>query len=148
MKTLKSILSKTGIYCMLMTVIYALILLAMEKGEYASITLTQYMSVVIFSLLLAAAGLLFNIEGLPSLVIWVIHYLVTVASFMIVFALFGNIEVSRPGQILVLWLAYTLIYIFLMGGKALIRFGLRRYLESDETGKKKPKEKEYTPLYK
>ena len=67
MKTLKSIFSKAGIYCMLMTVIYTTILFIIEQGEYASITLLQYTSVVIFSLLLACASLLFSIKTMENL---------------------------------------------------------------------------------
>ena len=146
MKTLKSIFSKAGIYCMLMTVIYTTILFIMEQGEYASITLLQYTSLVIFSLLLACASLLFSIKTMPGVAVWVIHYLACAVAFFAVFTLFGNIKIQNPGQILFLFLGFSMLYGVIMGGKTLVAFLLSRYLENDKKKVKKPEE--YTPLYK
>ncbi len=148
MKKLKDIFAKAGMYCMAMTVIYAIILHFADRSEYASITLRQYCSVVLFSVLLAAAGLLWTLEIMPKAARLSLHYLVCTASFLVVFVAFGNIQINNPSQILFLFFGFSLLYALLQGGKALVSFCFSRFLSEEEKDKKKKADATYTPLYK
>ena len=147
MKTLKNVFSRGGIYCMVITILYALILFIANQEQYASITLAQYISVVLFSLLLSSASLLFDIKSLPKIVVWILHYLSCSISFLVVFLAFGNIKIDNPSQILFVYLGFSLVYAALEGGKVGIEI-LLRHLSHNSKREKEKSEKDYVPLYK
>ena len=147
MKTLKNVFSRGSIYCMVITILYTLILFIANQEQYASITLAQYISVVLFSLLLSSASLLFDIKSLPKIVVWILHYLFCSVSFLVVFIAFGNIKIDNPSQILFIYLGFSLLYAAIEGMKIGIAILAHHLLHNDKIKKEKA-EKEYTPLYK
>lgn len=151
MKTLENILLKACGYTVLIMTVFYLFGLIGEIGA-AFISFTTFLTVALFGLLIALAELVLNIRKIHIAFRVLIHYLVLLVAFNVVFISSGNLSVSSGGEIFSAIVIFTVLYAIMFG----LVYIIRRFITKGDSfidknkfknHDKKRKESEYKPLY-
>lgn len=142
MKTFYRILAQGCIICTAITVAFCLFIKFSHTLSEAAMTLTQYLIILLFSLLVAGANQLFRLRVLPLFAKLSVHCAALCLAFCAVFIGFSKITVSSPSVVFVVIFVFVLAYAVIAGAI----LGVRRLLGSKKQAD--TPEKPYHPLYK
>ncbi len=110
-----------------------------------AIQIGKYFLILLFSLLITAAKLLFSVKGLKKPLALLLHYAIALVAFSVIFFDFSTLNGMR---IFILIVCFTLFYAAIWGIVIVTRRILAR-LDKQIEAKRKPEEKvKYTPRYK
>lgn len=110
-----------------------------------AIQIGKYFLILLFSLVIVGAALLFSVKRLNKLIALFIHYAVSLAAFLLTFLSFND---SRPMRTMIMVVFFTLLYAATFAASIGIRKALQKL---DEQLEKKPRAKSskaYKPRYK
>lgn len=135
---IKSIIGKTGTFFMFVMLLFSTFITIVSPSKDVFMINTSFLWYsLLFSFVLALAGLLLKINVIRSFAIKVIlHYIVATADFTLVLCIMSG--AAAGSQLFVLTLAFTIIYAVVMTVYCLIRSIL---------AKKENAEKEYSTQF-
>ena len=141
MKTFYRILTQGCVICTAITVAFCLFIKCCHTLSEAAMTLTQYLIILLFSLLVAGANQLFRLPVLPLFAKLLIHCAALCLAFCAVFIGFSKITVTSPSVVFAVIFIFIFVYAVIAGAV----FGIRRLCRRKQTS---DPEKPYRPLYK
>lgn len=140
MKTANRIFTQGCVISVVITVVFCLFIKISNTLTEAAMTLTQYLIILLFSFLAAAANQIFRVPFLPRIAQLIIHCVALCLDFCAVFICFNKINITSPSVVFIVVFAFILLYALVTG----IVFLVRHFLCPPPKNPEKP----YTPLYK
>lgn len=78
------------------------------------ISFSQYLLILLFSFLIAGAGLVFSLSRIHAALRILIHYAVVLTGFIVIFAVSGNLRLDTAAKIFVAIFIFTFFYAIVM----------------------------------
>lgn len=151
MKTIENILLKACGYTLLILTFFYLFGLIGDVGA-ALIGFTTFMTIALFGLLISLAELAFQIKRIHIVFRVLIHYIVLLAAFNVVFISSGNISAKTAGEVFTAIVIFTVFYAIMFGLVYIVRRFIAKSDKLIDNKKAKindenHKKNEYKPLY-
>lgn len=146
MKRIEKYLFEASALSVLITSIFFIFAKISSPDITPAVHIGRYFTILLFSLLIVFANLLFKLRKLPKILALLIHYVVIILAFTLIFVDLKGITGPR---IFILLVLFTLFYAMLFG----IVIGIRKLcarLDSSIKSKTKQEQKKekYKPRYK
>ena len=151
MKTIENILLKACGYTVFILTLFYLFGLLSEIGA-AFINFSTFLTIALFGLLISLAELVFKIEKIHTALRVLIHYIVLLIAFNVIFIASGNLSANTTGQIFSAIIIFTVFYVIMFGLVYIFRRFIQKTDKCIDTKRAKNnidnrKENEYKPLY-
>ena len=152
MKKIENLLLRAAGYTVLILLLFYLFGLASDFTD-AYISFPTFAIILSFGVIISFAGLIFNIKKLHMALRVLLHYIVLLIAFSIIFISNGNISSGGSGAIFVAVTVYTALYAVIFTISYLVTKTVRKADENIERKikaelKKEAKADRYKPLYK
>ena len=152
MKTLENLLLKACGYIVLILGLFYLFG-TITGSNMTLIGTKSFLTIALFGLLISLSGLLLQSKKIHIVIRVLLHYLLLLVSFYVVFIISGNIKTENAGQIFVAAIIFTVFYALMFGFVYILRLVIAKTDKMiDENNSKntsqKSKKSSYKPLYK
>ena len=150
MKKIENLLLKACGYTILILILFYAV--AFTGFTTPAIQLPTFLLILVFGIVISAAGMILYVNSLKPILRVLIHYAVMLVSFFIVFILGGKLHTGGSSTIFAAIILFTFLYALIF---AIVYFIRRAVISADKAIDKKSaaqskrkKKKPYTPLYK
>ena len=146
MKRIEKYLLEGSALSVLITSIFFIFAKISSPDITPAVHIGRYFTILLFSLLIVGANLLFKIRKLAKILALLIHYVVIILAFTLIFVDLKGITGTR---IFILLMLFTIFYAMMFGIVIGIRKLCSRLDSSIKTkSKQEPKKEKYKPRYK
>ena len=147
MKKLESLLLKACGYTTITVILFYLV--AMMGFTKAAMDFKTFMLIFVFGVIISSAGLIFEIQRMHKALKVLIHYVILLISFFVIFFVAGKLGNAASSVVFSAIIVFTTLYAAI----SVITYLIKKAVNSadkiiDKSGKKVKEKKPYTPLYK
>ena len=147
MKKLESLLLKACGYTTITVILFYLV--AMLGFTKAAMDFKTFMLIFVFGVIISSAGLIFEIQRMHKALKVLIHYVILLISFFVIFFVAGKLGNAASSVVFSAIIVFTTLYAAI----SVITYLIKKAVNSadkiiDKSGKKVKEKKPYTPLYK
>ncbi len=149
MKNLERILLKGCAYTvLLLCCFYLFASLANLEGHY--MPAGRFFTLLLFGFIISVSELLYNLFNFKKWLRGLLHYLILLSSFFIVFIISGNLVVRGPATVFIAIIIFTLLYFVILFTVHILSLGISKADSKKPVmaKNKSDKKSEYIPRYK
>jgi hypothetical protein len=122
---------------------------AMMGFTKAAMDFKTFMLIFVFGVIISSAGLIFEIQRMHKALKVLIHYVILLISFFVIFFVAGKLGNAASSVVFSAIIVFTTLYAAI----SVITYLIKKVVNSadkiiDKSGKKVKEKKPYTPLYK
>lgn len=146
MKRIEKILLDSCALSVLITSVFFIFAKISSPDITPAVHIGKYFLIILFSFIIVCANLLFSIKKLHKVLAVLIHYLVSLVAFLLIFVTLSGL---RPMQFIVFVVLFTIFYAALFAAIFGIKRGIKKLdVKFERKSETESKKSEYKPRYK
>lgn len=114
MKHLRSILTGGCVFTTVITLLFSIVafIINRSEGTYGKVSLpvSQFLLILLFSFVIAAANHVFFLRRLHTALRLLIHYAALLVAFIFIFVVAGNLHITGPASVFISIFVFTVLY--------------------------------------
>ena len=149
MKRLEKLLYHTCTFAVLTSLLFLIFTIIGTGGRDVSISASRYFVIILFSLIISIANMIFEIGALKAYVKFPIHFAVLFSAFFMIFANKGAFNVDSAADFMVVFFVFLFLYALFAGVSFFILKSVKKLDTKLPQAKAKTSEKkDYSPRFK
>ena len=118
MKHLRKIATGGCVFTTVITLLFSIVAFIINRSEgiydRVSLPISQFLWILLFSFVISAANHVFFLRRLHTALRLLIHYVALLVSFIFVFIVAGNLNITGPASVFIAIFVFTILYAILM----------------------------------
>ena len=149
MKRLERLLDHTCTFAVLISLLFLVVTLIGTGTKDLSIGATRYFIILLFSLIIAIANMIFEVKALRIYIKIPIHFAVLCFAFFMIFANGSTFSIDSAADFMVVFLVFLFLYALFAGISILLIKSVKKLdTKLPEKKAKDTKKKDYSPRFK
>ncbi len=118
MKHLRSILTGGCVFTTVITLLFSIVAFIINRTEgiygRVSLPVSQFLLILVFSFVIASANHVVFLRRLHTALRLLIHYAALLVSFIFIFVVAGNLNITGPASVFIAIFVFTVLYAIMM----------------------------------